>query len=447
MVNQTMWREMTLKKVTCLLIAMIMAAVLTACGGTAATGNAPSKGAAATEPAKKVKFEFWYSQQAAIGDQLQKLVDSFNSSQPNIEVVGVNLADAAALSTKLQAALVAGNQPPLAMLATTQTGEYALSGTLEDLNKYFSKDELSQIHEGLFGNALINNKLAGIPYNRSTMVMYYNKNMLRKAGLSEEGPKNWDELRQFAAKTTDKAAGVYGFEMPMDVIFFEISVLQQGGTMFTEDNKKVAFDGPAGLNVVKFYQDMVKEGIMKVPAGTGTASYTPMHNEFLSEKLAMMYSTSAVTASMLQSTKDKFELGVTILPAGTQYGASTNGYNLAVLAKSPEEQKKASVEFIKYLLQKDNAAQMSIGTGYIPDTKSAVESDQIKQLWAKTPQYRAAYDQLKYAKARPVMKGYTEITNKIQDEFKKSLLDPSLAPDKVVKQLSGQVQPLLDAQK
>jgi hypothetical protein len=43
---------------------------------------------------------------------------------------------------------------------------------------------------------------------------------------------------------------------------------------------------------------------------------------------------------MLQSTKDKFELGVTILPAGTQYGASTNGYNLSVLAKSLEEQKK-----------------------------------------------------------------------------------------------------------
>ncbi|NOU76862.1 extracellular solute-binding protein [Paenibacillus sp. LMG 31458] len=432
-----------MKKLSILCLAIVMVC-LTAC----AQGNSSTSSIQVSpKPAvgNKVTIEFWYSQQTVIGNQLQKLVDSFNSSQQGIEVKGVNLSDAGALSTKLQASIVAGNQPALAMLATTQTGEYALANTLEDLNKYFKKNELDQIHEGLFGNALIGDKLAGIPYNRSTMVMYYNKDMLRKAGLNEEGPKTWEELRQFSTKLSDKNTGNYGFQMPMDVILFETSVLQQGGKMFSDDHKKVAFDSTSGIDVIKYYQDMVKNGYMKVPAGTGTASYTSAHNDFLNQKTAMIVSTSAVTTTMLESAKDKFELGVAMLPAGTQYGASTNGYNLTVLAKAPEDQKKASVEFIKYLLQKDNAAQMSAGTGYIPNTKEAVDSEQIKQLWTKTPQYRTAYEQLKYAKARPVMKGYTEIANKIQDEFKKALMDPSIAPDQAIKSMASQVQQIIDS--
>lgn len=437
-----------MKKLISMLIALMLI-LLSACGQNNSAGSdameAAKEGAEAT--AKKVSIEFWYSQQTAIGDQLQKLIDSFNGSHPNIEIKGVNQADGAALSTKLQAALVAGNQPALAMLATAQTGEYALAGALEDLNSYFSKDELNRIHEPLFGNALINGRLAGIPYNRSTMVMYYNKTMLRNAGLNEAGPKNWEELRQFASALTDKNSGSYGFAMPMDVIFFEISMLQQGGKMFTDDNKKVAFDGAEGIRVVKFYQEMVKNGSMRVPAGTGTASYTPIHNDFLSGKLAMMLSTSAVTTTMLQSAEGQFDLGVCMIPAGTQYGATTNGYNLAIPNKTPAEEKKASIEFIKYLLEKENAAQMSVGTGYIPNTKEALESDKIKQLWEKTPQYRIAYEQIMFAKPRPVMSGYTEITKILQDEFKNALLDTSISPDQAIKSMASKVQHIIDEQK
>lgn len=85
--------------------------------------------------------------------------------------------------------------------------------------------------------------------------------------------------------------------------------------------------------------------------------------------------------------------------------------------------------------------------GYIPVTKEAKESDRIKQLWATTPQYRVAYDQLDFARARPTMKGYKEISIKIQDEIKKALMDLSITPEDAVKSAAKQVQQLLDAQK
>lgn len=97
-----------MKKLMVLLLAVMMI-ILSACSQKTASGNDAKQGGAEatgkpeTTAGKKVTIEFWYSQQTVIGDQLQKLVDSFNSSHPNIEVKGVNQADGAALSTKLQA--------------------------------------------------------------------------------------------------------------------------------------------------------------------------------------------------------------------------------------------------------------------------------------------------------------------------------------------------------
>lgn len=105
------------------------------------------------------------------------------------------------------------------------------------------------------------------------------------------------------------------------------------------------------------------------------------------------------------------------------------------------------MDFIKWLAQKENVAQLSEVTGYIPVTKEAKESERIKQLWTKTPQYRVAYDQLDFARSRPTMRGYKEISIKIQDEIKKALMDVSITPEDAVKSAAKQVQLLLDAQK
>jgi sn-glycerol 3-phosphate transport system substrate-binding protein len=275
--------------------------------------------------------------------------------------------------------------------------------------------------------------------------MYCNKKMLRDAGLPDVGPKNWEELKSFALKTTDKSKSVVGFEMPIDVIFFEDGVFQQNGQMFSADEKQVAFDNEAGYATVKLYQDMMKDGSMKI--GPDSNAHLSAINDFVSQKAAIIWTTSASLPTILEGSKDKFEFGVGFLPAGKQFAASTTGSNLTVLAKSSVQEKKAAVAFIKWLTQKENVAQFSELTGYIPVTKVATESDRIKQLWAKTPQYRVAYDQLEFARPRPTMRGYKEITIKIQDEIKKTLLDTSISPVDAMKSAAKQVQQILDAQK
>ncbi|NOU94327.1 extracellular solute-binding protein [Paenibacillus sp. LMG 31456] len=442
-----------MRKLSFILIVLCMTMLwIAGCGGNTKTDNAAGEaGSGGTKSenaaATKTKIEYWYAQAAHLSKATEDMISKFNASQSAIEVTGVNLGDGSALATKLQAAILAGNQPAIAMLATTQTSEFGLSRALDDLKNYFSKEEIAAFHPGMLNNALIKDQLLGIPFYRSTFVMYYNKNMLRDAGLPDVGPKNWEELKSFALKTTDKNKSVVGFEMPIDVIFFEDGVFQQKGEMFSADEKKVAFDNEAGYATVKLYQDMMKEGSMKIPSGQDSNAHLSAINDFVSQKAAIILTTSATLPTMLEGTKDKFELGVGFLPAGKQYAASTTGSNLTVLAKSSVQEKKAAVAFIKWLAQKENVAQLSELTGYIPVTKEAKESDRMKQLWDKIPQYRVAYDQLDFARARPTMRGYKEISIKIQDEIKKALLDPSIAPEDAVKSAAKQVQQLLDGQK
>ncbi|MEC0229359.1 ABC transporter substrate-binding protein [Paenibacillus alba] len=433
-----------------LMVSCITVLSIAGCGGNGgnnAAGDKAGTAKAENTAASKTKVDYWYAQAAQLSKATEEMISKYNASQSAVEVTGVNLGDGSALATKLQAAILAGNQPAVAMLATTQTSEFGLSHALDDMKAYFSKEEIAAFHPGMLNNAMIKDQLLGIPFYRSTFVMYYNKNMLRDAGLPDTGPKNWEELKSFALKTTDKNKSVVGFEMPIDVIFFEDGVFQQKGEMFSPDEKQVAFDNEAGYATVKLYQDMMKDGSMKIPSGQDSNSHLSAINDFISQKAAIVWTTSATMPTMLEGAKDKFELGVGFLPAGQQFAASTTGSNLTIMAKSSAQEKKAAAAFIKWLVQKENVAQLSETTGYIPVTKEAKDSDRIQQLWAKIPQYRVAYDQLDFAHARPTMKGYKEISIKIQDEIKKALLDTSIAPQDAVKAAAKQVQQLLDAQK
>lgn len=425
------------KRIICFMsILMIAAMVLAGCGkDTAKTSDANTSG--------PVTIDFWYAIGGRNGEGIQKLVKEFNDSHPNIVVKATFQGDYYAHAAKLQAALVSGNQPNIVMLEISQVGQFGYSGALADLSPYFSKEEIGKFHEGLLKNSYINGKFVAVPFNRSTPILYINKTMLKEAGLDPAGPQNWEELREYARKLTNKEKGVYGFETPIDIWFYEAGVFQQGGKMLSDDQKQVAFDNETGYGIARLWQDMVKEGTMKAPPGQDYNAWDVATSDFTSQKVAMIQVSTASLGGLIKSTEGQFELGTAFLPAGKQFGVPTGGANLAVLDKSSDAQKKAAVEFLKWLTNKENAAFYSEWSGYVPVTQEAVESDRIKTLYDKYPQYRVALDQLKYAQARPMVKGYREMTIKIQEELKKVMLDTSIPAEQAVKNAARQVQELL----
>lgn len=435
------------KKLIAGILSIVMAGtlLLTGCSTAASNANQAPQGDSSTNGS--VTLDFWYAVGGRNGEGVQKLIKDFNDSHPNIVVKATYQGDYYANATKLQAALVSGNQPDVVMLEIAQVGQFGNSGALADLGQTFSKEEIGKYQEGLMKNSFVNNKLVAIPFNRSTPILYVNKTMLKNAGLDPAGPKNWDELREYAKRLSNKEKDIYGFETPIDIWFYEAGVFQQGGKIFSDDEKQVAFKDEAGYGIVKLWQDMVKEGSMKTPPGQDYNAWDVSTNDFVNQKVAMIQVSTATLGGLLKSAEGKFELGTAFLPAGKQFGVPTGGANLAVLQKSSEAEKKAAAEFIKWLTNKENAAFFSEWSGYMPVTQEAVESDKIKALYDKYPQYKTALDQLKHAQARPMIKGYREMQVKIQDELKKAMIDTTITPEQAVNSAAQQVQDLLNKSK
>jgi len=400
--------------------------------------------AGTAEAAEKVHLDFWYSLRGKNGEFIAELTDKFNKSQSAIEVKAISQGDYYQNAAKLQSSIVSNTQPDVTLLEVAQVGQFGYSGALADLGPWFAEKEQANFLEGLMKNSYIDGKFVAVPFCRSTPILYVNKSMLKAAGLDEKGPRTWDELVEFSRKLTNAEKGIFGFSTPIDIWFYEAGVFQQGGSIFSADEKKTAFDSPEGTAIVKLWQDMVREGIMKAPVGQDYNAWDVVRNDFATGKTAMVQLSTASLGGLIEVSEGVFELGTAFLPAGKQRGVPTGGACLVVLEKSPKEKRAAAAEFLKFMTNEENAALFSEVTGYMPVTHEAAASERIRALHAKHPQYRVALEQLEHAKTRPMIKGYREMSVLMQEEFKKPMRDLSIDPETSVKAAAAQVQELLD---
>ncbi len=443
------------KKLTALSLAIFMVVVLAACGsnGTNANSGNANGGAAAestesatTESASssKVVIKYWYAFGDKIEEAKQHLVKEFNESQDKIEVIAEHQGDYASLHAKVQAAFAAGNAPAVSDLEIASTGVFARSGMLEELTAYAEKDkdqlQLEDFNPGLMGNAYVDGKLFGLPFMRSTPILYKNVTMLKDAGLDPEGPKSWDELEQYSRVLKEK--GKVGMTVPVDIWFYEALVAQSGGQMLSEDGKSAAFNTPEGVAPVEFWKKMSSEGLIKMPVGdeAGATADKDWANQMSAFRFG---STAGVTASLEIATGNGFELVTAFMPANVSYGVPTGGCQLVMTSKSNEEEKEAAWEFIKWMTTKENTIYQHKHVGYLPTRLSALESEELKAHFTEYPQFKVAVDQLEFARPRPMVNAYPEVAKIVKESIEKAILDPKTSPQDALNQAAEKANKLL----
>ena len=206
--------------------------------------------------------------------------------------------------------------------------------------------------------------------------------------------------------------------VPIDIWFYEALIYQQGGEI-VDSNNKVAFNNEKGVNALKFWQNMMKEGIMQLPAGEGYDAWDTAKDAFINGKAGMTLQSTASLAGILEQTEGNFTVNTAFLPSDTKYAVPTGGANIVIMEGSTEEEKKAAGEFIEFMTEKENVVKFSIETGYMPITKSALESEEMNKLYEEKPQYKVAVDQLEYAQKRPGVVGYVEASEKLMNRNEK----------------------------
>ncbi|MGG3886052.1 ABC transporter substrate-binding protein [Brevibacillus panacihumi] len=424
-----------MKKVKASLVACAfgLTAVLAGCGGgsqqsggtnqSPANASAPaSTSASAPASSKPVEIDFWYALGGRNGEIIQEMVEKFNDSQKDIVVKASYQGSYYENHSKVLAAVSAGNQPDVTMVEVGSIGAFADAKVLEELEPYTNGAEKKYI-PGLLGNSYWKDKLYAIPFNRSTPLLYLNRDMLKAAGLDPEGPKTWEELRQYAKTLTKKEGdktATYGFSTAIDIWFYEALVFQSGGSILTEDNKALAINSEAGKAPIEFWTSMLKEGIMKAPPGEKYNAWDVAKQDFLNGQVGMIFTSTGDLRGLKENAK--FDVGAAFMPANKSYGAPTGGANLVILAKSSDEEKKAAWEFINWMTDTAQTVPFSLESGYMPVTTEAVESAEMKAAYEKEPNFQVAVKQLEYASPRPMVPGYKELQEVIMTEIQRAVL-------------------------
>ena len=426
------------------LIAAIAAVVLAGLAGVQpATAQAP------------VDVTFYYP--VAVGGPVTKIIDGlaadFQKENPGIRVKPIYAGTYQETIVKALTALKGGEPPQMSVLLSTDMF------TLIDEDAILPFDELATSAEdkawlkSFFPAFMLNSqtggKTWGIPFQRSTIVLYWNKEAFKEAGLDpNRPPATWAEQVEFAKKLTKRDASgnvtQWGIEVPSSGFpywLFQGFSTQNDVLLMNSAGTETYFDKPAVAEALQYWVDLsAKHKVM--PSGIIEWGTTP--KDFFEKKTAMMWTTTGNLTNVKNNAK--FEFGVAMLPAEKRRGSPTGGGNFYVFKKASKEQQMAAVKFAKWMTQPDRAAQWGIDTGYVAVRPDAWKTAKMEEYVKGFPVAAVARDQLQYSVAELSTHDNQRVTKALNDGIQAALTGAK-TPEQAMKDAQAEASRILRSYK
>jgi len=337
----------------------------------------------------------------------QRYADDFNAANPDIEVVPVYAGGYDDITAAVRTAIENGTPgPDVAVLLVVDLFDFIDNDYIVPAEQFIAPQERESFL-GDFFPAFMQNSVDGdgvvwtIPFQRSTPILFYNKDLFREAGLDpEQPPRSREELLTYAQALTDPGKNRWGLYVPsagFPYWMFQSFAVAHGKNVVTQDPAQVFYNAPETVDALEFFMSLSKQGVMP----PGALSFFEAPNEFYEERAAMIYYTTGGLTVIRESAN--FEVGVGFLPSGpagddgTGYGAPTGGGNLYIFSNTTPEEQAAAWRWVEYLASPEIQADWTVSTGYIAARRSAWETDMLRDLLQRAPEYGVARDQLAYA--------------------------------------------------
>ncbi|WP_419901321.1 ABC transporter substrate-binding protein [Kiloniella sp.] len=363
---------------------------------------ATTLGLGLTTAASAVELTMYYP--VAVGGPLTNIVDGmiddFEKANPDIKVNAIYAGNYNDARIKALAALKSGKPAQTSVMFSIDTYELIEQGAIVAFDDVVETKEekawLKSFYPALMENGETQGKTWGIPFQRSTIVMYYNKDAFRAAGLDPETPPaTWDDLISTGKKLTKD--GQWGAMIPSTGYpywMFGALSMQNNQVLMNSDGNETYFDAPATVEALEFWKDLgTKHGIM--PAGT--IEWGTLRQNFLEGKTAMMWHSTGNLSAVKKNAK--FDFGVAMLPAQKRRGTPTGGGNFYIFEKTSPEERKATIKLIRFLTEPTRTAEWSMKTGYLGTRPDAYATADMKKYVSDFPPAAVARDQLEFATA------------------------------------------------
>lgn len=396
--------------------------------GRALTGLAAA--AAFQMPAMAQELSLYYP--VAVGGPITKIVDTlaadFEKEHPGIKIKPVYAGSYQDTITKVLTAAKGGDAPHMAVMLSTDMYTLIDEGVVVPFDELVKTPAdrawMSSFYPGFMKNSQTGGKTWGIPFQRSTIVMYWNKELFKQAGLDpNRPPQNWAELVEYGKKLTQRdAAGkvsTWGVQIPSSGFpywLFQAFTTQNGVELMNTEGTRTYFDKPEVVEALRYWVDLSRKHQIHPP---GVVEWGTTPKDFLERKAAIIWTTTGNLTNIRNNAK--FDFGVAMLPAGKQRGTPTGGGNFYVFKKASATEREAAMKFIQWVTSPKRAAEWAIATGYVAVSPAAWDTPEMKKYLADFPAPTVARDQLQYAVAELSTHENQRVTKALNDGLQAAL--------------------------
>ena len=403
----------------------------------------------------RTEIQWWHAMGGELGTKLEEIVAAYNASQDDYTIVPSYKGTYPETMTAAIAAFRAKEQPAIVQVFEVGTGTmmaakgaiYPVYQLMADMGEPFDPAAYLPAVVGYYSDT--EGHMLSLPFNSSTPILYYNKDVFQKAGLDRETPpKTWAEVEDFSKKIIASGAAKCGFttgwiswaqlENFSAWHNLPLGTLENGfGGLSTE----LTVNGPVQIRHWENLAKWQKDGIFEY-GGPGGGNDAPP--KFYSQECAIYMNSSASRAGVVANAKD-FEVGYGMLPyygdvAGAPQNSIIGGATLWVLQGRPTEEYKGVADFFSYLSSPEVQADWHQFSGYLPITQAAYELGQQQGYYAQNPGADVSIKQMTLNPPTENSKGlrfgnYVQIRTVIDEEFQALLSgqkDAKTALDAVV---------------
>jgi sn-glycerol 3-phosphate transport system substrate-binding protein len=372
--------------------------------------------------AADVEVTFYYP--VAVGGPITKIVDQmaadFEKENAGIKVKPVYAGTYQETLVKALTAHKSGTPPVTAVLLSTDM--FTLID--EDAIVPFDGVDTGAYYKAFLANSQTGGKTWGIPFQRSTIVMYWNKELFKEAGLDpNRPPANWSELVQYAQKLTKRDASgnvtQWGVQIPSTAFpywLFQALTTPSGVELMNSAGTETYFDKPEVVEALQFWTDLGRKHKVMAP---GTIEWGTTPKDFFEKKTAIMWTTTGNLTNVRNNAK--FDFGVAMLPENKRRGSPTGGGNFYVFKKASKEQQAAAVKFARWMTTPERAAQWGIDTGYVAVRGDAWATPKMQDYVKGFPVAAVARDQLQYSVAELSTHDNQRVTKALNDGIQAAL--------------------------
>ena len=386
--------------------------------------------------AEPITINWWHAMRSARGKVVEKMIGDFNASQSEYKVVGTNKGNYDETMNAGVAAFRAKKQPHILQVFEVGTQTMMLSGAVypafELMEEAGIKVDWSRYLQAVLSYYMNSDgNLMSMPFNSSTPIMYYNADMLKKAGiapLSKSDPITWDELGEITKKLVEAKIAPAG----MVTAWQSWTQIENYSAIHN-----IAFaskaNGYEGLDCeLEINNPLVVNHITRLKSWAddnrfmyGGQKYQGPKSEFMAQNAAFYIDSISGIAKLKKGVKDfKWDAAPLPVEAGTKklQNSIIGGASLWVLNGHSKEEYKGVAAFLKFLSNNDMQEYWHKETGYFPITIDAYDSLKSKGYYKTDPLQEVGISQLNRAIPTKISRGlrlgyFVQIRNIINEEL------------------------------